>query len=434
MKNRWQWLVSQLTGRLWFWAVVYAAGGIATAFLAIWLSPLIPESFSVEVGASAVEDILAILASSMLAVATFSLSTMVSAFSASSNSTTPRAAQLLVEDRTAQNAIASFVGAFLYSLVGIIALRTGIYGASGRIILFAVTVVVVLIVVGMLLNWIDHLSRLGRLDEILDKVELAAATALEKEPPRLGDGPGVAIEGGTALLSHAIGYIQFADTKRLGELAEAASGRVCVLRRPGAFVDHDDAIAVTSWPPAREDVEALRTCFVIGPNRSLEQDPRYAMIMLAEVASRALSPGVNDPGTAIDVIARIVRVLGGWANGSPREEAAGAFPRVTLPPVLVSDVFDDIFTPVARDGAAILEVAIRLQKALAILAKRDVFLLDATRHAEGAIKRSREALVSVDDVRRLEEAAMLVGKRPTPERMAASGSKSEERSASKGFS
>ncbi len=63
MNNRWHWIINQLTGRLWFWAGLYAFGGIASALAAIGLAPLIPESISIELGASAVEDILTILAS-----------------------------------------------------------------------------------------------------------------------------------------------------------------------------------------------------------------------------------------------------------------------------------------------------------------------------------------------------------------------------------
>jgi uncharacterized membrane protein len=137
--SRWEWVVAQFTGRLWFWSAIYGLAAVVTALIAAWLAPLIPDRISAEVGADSVEDLLKIIASSMLAVATFSLSTMVAAFAATTSTATPRAAQLLIEDRTAQNAIATFVGAFLFSLVGIIALRTGLYGSSGRIILFGVT-------------------------------------------------------------------------------------------------------------------------------------------------------------------------------------------------------------------------------------------------------------------------------------------------------
>ncbi|WP_431357193.1 DUF2254 family protein [Pseudomonas syringae] len=115
----------------------------------------------------------------MLAVTTFSLSTMVTAYGAASSGVTPRATTLVMEDTTTQNALATFIGSFLFSLVGIIALSTGVYGAQGRVLLFAATIVVVILIVYTLLRWIDHLSKLGRMGETIDLVEKAAIDAID---------------------------------------------------------------------------------------------------------------------------------------------------------------------------------------------------------------------------------------------------------------
>lgn len=71
---------------------------------------MIPESVSVKVGAEAVDNILNILASSMLAVTTFSLSIMVTAYGSATTNVTPRATRLVVEDVTTQNVLATFIG------------------------------------------------------------------------------------------------------------------------------------------------------------------------------------------------------------------------------------------------------------------------------------------------------------------------------------
>ena len=399
----WRWVVVQVTGRLWFWAAIYASGAILTALLAIWLTPFIPDAVSAEMGADSVEDVLSILASSMLSVATFSLATMVSAFAAGATTTTPRAAQMLVEDRTSQNAIASFIGAFLFSLVGIIALRTGLYGASGRLILFAVTLVVVLTVVVTLLKWVDHLSRLGRLDEILDRVERAAFASLSSEfatvrQPRR-DVPSTAFP----INIRAVGYIQFVNLERLSSIAQKAEGAVSVLRRSGAFVAPGEPVAALSWRPDEETVRGILDCFVVGATRSIEQDPRYGLIVLAEIASRALSPGVNDPGTAIDVLARIVRILVTCEAEAAANEATTG--EVHVAPIAVSDIFDDVFTPIARDGAGNVEVATRLQHSLAILSRWPTYRDSARSQSVLALERAAIALTLAHDKEVVEAAA-----------------------------
>ena len=126
---------------------------IATALVAIVAEPYIPRDVPTKIGADAVDNILGIIASSMLAVTTFSLSTMVSAYSAATSNVTPRATRLVMEDSTTQNVLATFVGSFLYSLVAIIALSTGAYGETGRVVLFIVTIVVIALIVVTLLRW-----------------------------------------------------------------------------------------------------------------------------------------------------------------------------------------------------------------------------------------------------------------------------------------
>lgn len=178
MIARWRWVANQLTKRLWFRATLFSLLGVASALLAVVFKDFIPESLSARIGADAVDNILGIIASSMLAVTTFSLSTMVTAYGAASSGVTPRATTLVMEDPTTQNALATFIGSFLFSLVGIIALSTGAYGTQGRVLLFAVTIIVVILIVYTLLRWIDHLSKLGRVGETIDRVEKATIKAI----------------------------------------------------------------------------------------------------------------------------------------------------------------------------------------------------------------------------------------------------------------
>jgi uncharacterized membrane protein len=119
-----------------------------------------PQDWGLKIGAESVGNVLNILASSMLAVTTFSLGIAVSAFSAAASNATPRATALLQEDSTAQNILAIFLGAFLFSLVGIIAMEAGYYSDNGRVILFIATSFVIALVIWALLQWINHLMSL----------------------------------------------------------------------------------------------------------------------------------------------------------------------------------------------------------------------------------------------------------------------------------
>ena len=113
MISRWKWMLKQTIKKLWFRATLFAIVAIITALLSILFKSMIPESVSVKVGAEAVDNILNILASSMLAVTTFSLSIMVTAYGSATTNVTPRATRLVVEDVTTQNVLATFIGSFL---------------------------------------------------------------------------------------------------------------------------------------------------------------------------------------------------------------------------------------------------------------------------------------------------------------------------------
>jgi uncharacterized membrane protein len=158
MTSKWHWLLQQMTRKLWFRTSLFAILAVLTALAAVVLKAFIPPSVAGLIGTDAVDKILGILASSMLAVTTFSLNIMVTAYNAASSSVTPRATRLLVEDSTTQNVLATFIGSFLYSLVGIIALSMGAYGREGRAVLFFVTLLVIVLIIITLLRWIQHLA------------------------------------------------------------------------------------------------------------------------------------------------------------------------------------------------------------------------------------------------------------------------------------
>jgi uncharacterized membrane protein len=423
MIPRWTWELRLVLRRLGVRAALFSLLAVVAALVGAWLGPYIPPRWVDAFGADAVEQLLQIIASSMLAVTTFSLSVMVAAYAAITNSVTPRATKLLAEDSTTQNALATFLGSFLFSLVGLIGISAGLYQAQGRLVLFAATIAVIAIIVIVLLRWIDHLSRLGRVGETTQQVERAVRTALEQRRRQPGLGALCRSDEAVPIAARrvhfdTVGYVCHIDLGALDTLAGRAGGLVHVLADPGSFVTPGDAVLAVEGLGIEFDTP-LCAAFSFGDRRSFDQDPRFGLSVMAEIASRALSPAVNDPGTAIDVIGRIVRLLVEWQQPLGTEPAAVRYPRVTLPPVRIADAFDDVFHPIARDGAALAETAIRLQKALDALARHNpaAFAEPSRRHARFALDRAEHALRSDEDRRRVREAAVLV---PEVNRQAAS--------------
>lgn len=398
MTSRWRWLVSLLFRRIWFRAALFSLFSIGLALVAAFVAPFVPYDISTKIGSDAVDNILGILASSMLAVTTFSLTAMVSAVAGATSTITPRATQLLIEDSTAQNALSTFIGAFLFSIVGICALSTGIYGKSGRVILFVGTIAVIIIIVITLLRWISHLTHFGRVGDTIDRVEKVTTRAIDRRGVIVTVVPPAPIQthGRTAIFSHKIGYVTHIDTDALEDVADRMRCGIDVAVTPGTFVTTRRAIAWLDRSDAACDT-AIREAFTFDHHRQFDHDPRLGLVVLSEIASRALSPAVNDPGTAIAVLGSGVRVMVAMLDEGRPGTSEDA--RVRLPDMSIADLLDDLFRPIARDGAAIVEVAIKLQRSLhdiATAAPRSHGLL-AIRAAD-ALMRSEAAMNSTADI------------------------------------
>jgi uncharacterized membrane protein len=404
LATRFLWFIARIGRRLWFRVALFALLGIASALLSIWLAPLVPADISARIGAEAVDAVLGIIASSMLTVTIFSLSTMVSAYSAAASAATPRATQLLQQDSSALNALGTFIGAFLFSLVGIIALSTGVYGSSGRLILFVVTIGVVIAVVITFIGWIDRLSSLGRMGETIDCVADAAsdAVAARRAAPSLGAAAARAIPPNAhPVRARVIGYVQHVDLAALE--AAACDGAIDVAAVPGSFVSDGRPLVFLETEPDETTAKAIRDAFIVEARRSFDQDPRFGVIVLSEIASRALSPAVNDPGTAIDVMAALTRVL---ASGRDDEPQPVRFPRIHLPAIDPAEVLEDCIMPIARDGAGLVEVGLRLQRTLRAIADLPHYAVPARLQARGALARGLAALSSEEDRARLRGEAL----------------------------
>lgn len=350
-------------------------------------------------------NLLGILASTMLTVATFSVSAMVGAFAAVSTTATPRATRIVMADRSSQNALASFLSAFIYAIVALVALSILDYGVSGRLLLFVGYVTMVAWVLTSFVRWVDRISNLGRMGDTLERVEAACDEAFSSPVlaaalgAQLAQGP---TPEGTEIFPDQIGYIQNVDVAELNRIASTLGATLRVNRRPGAFVDLRDALAVVPGGDVvdEEVVTRIRGAFQIGDARRLSEDPRFGLILLAEIADRALSPSVNDPGTAIAVLGIQLRLLAKW-NRHAAESSEVQYPDVEVPPLTPDDLLDDSFTPISRDGAAMVEVGIRLQKCFWTLAGMGNPELQkaALRHSRLAYEQAEPAL-SADEHRK----------------------------------
>ncbi|MFD2110387.1 DUF2254 domain-containing protein [Thiorhodococcus fuscus] len=415
-RGRLKLLGHRLRERLWVKPLVICLLSIANVFVAKLADDTDLAQFVPAISADSIESLLSIMASSMLVIATFAVGSMVSAYASASSTATPRSFRLVIADDVSQNALSTFIGAFIFSVVALTAAKNDYFESAGLFTLFILMAAVFSIVILTFLRWVDRIARLGRLGMTIDVVEKATADALKRrrDAPTL---QGVAKRPydpvGKAVFATRVGYVQHVDIAALQACAEKGQGRIVVTALPGTFAAPGQALACVSDSPDGNtaiDCEQVIQSFLIGDDRTFQEDPRFGLVVLSEIAGRALSPAVNDPGTAIDVIGTFVRLFVLWNDSGAQEEGeAPKYDRVEVPELAVRDLFDDAFTAIARDGAGTVEVAVRLQKALRSLALIGDSAMRgaAAYHGRLALARTEQALNLPEDAATVRAVAAL---------------------------
>lgn len=413
MTDRIRYYYRRLTERLWVRPLAMCLLSVAAAFvakgfegtaLARWAPAFEPDS---------VEKLLTILSGGMLVIATFAVGSMVAAYASAANQTTPRTFALVVSDDASQNALSIFVGAFIYSLVSILFHENGFYTDKGQSAVLALTVLVFAGVILTFVRWVDSIARLGLLGTIIRKAEGKARETLaqRRAAPTLGCAPVTGPDdAGWPVPAESVGWIQQVMASDLQELAERHGLRIRIRASAGDFAGPGAALATirAERDDARLHADAVRAAFRIGDRRTFDEDPRFGLVVLTEVAGKALSPGINDPGTAIEIIGAHVRLLSAWARPPEDEENPSLvrFDRVEMPELPVDAIFEDAFVAIARDGAGTVEVMERLLEALASLATLPCPRIRAAAqdHARQALARAEAAMSHPEDLRRVREA------------------------------
>ncbi|NQV11516.1 MAG: DUF2254 domain-containing protein [Cyanobacteria bacterium] len=430
LRDRLTFTLNRLREKIWVRPLLLCLVSLIGVGLAHLADGLFPEAPLPNVSADTLETLLEIITSSMLVIAVFAAGAMLNAYASAASVATPRAFSLVVADDISQYALSTFIGAFIFGIVGLIALLNGVYGRSGRFALFLLTVAVLAVVVLSFVTWVDRIARLSRVTNTIDRVEKAAATALlehglrptlrarpsASEPadnPEPADSSSDHHSRGLLIHAQEVGYLQTISLAELQKDAESLDLEVAIETLPGAFVTPQRVLAraLSSKPIASATGERLAGSFRVGDRRTFDDDPRFGLLVLSEIASRALSPAVNDPGTAIYIIGSFVRLFTGWVDvSSHRTEDADKTPRfdrLWMHELALEDLFDDAFQAIGRDGAASLEVGLRIQKGLSLISQlpMDGIREAARAQARLALHHGEKALRLAQDVARLRRAA-----------------------------
>lgn len=399
----------QISRRFWFLPAVMTLVALGLAHLGAWLStnPGTSDEAASWIYGGGVEgsrSILAAVASSSIGVGGTVFSITIAALSYAAGTMGPRLLQNFTEDRGNQITLGVFISTFAFSLYS---LRTVTGGDEGTPFVpqYNVTLALILALgcISALVYFIGHVTGSINTTRVVNllttDLRSSLLTATELTDPDRDVLPPPEEEfwaDAETLLVEKGGYLQLVDHGRLVELAVETGTTIRLLVRPGDYLYPNSPVAeaVPTLP------EGIMPALTVGESRTRDQDVEHAVRLLAEVGTRALSPGTNDPFTAVDVVDRFGDAL---CTLEDREWPTGVHARdreVRLV-VATSDfagLVATMFDQMRQYGAGAPAVSIRILDVLAVATqvlddpdRRAVLTHHATKLRDDALEATRNA-------------------------------------------
>jgi len=338
-------------------------------------------------GPSGSRAILSAIAGSMVSVATTAFSITIVALQLASSQFGPRLLRNFMQDTGNQIVLGTFISTFVYSLL---VLRT-INGVDKNEFVphLAVTCGIILAIasIGVLIYFIHHsassiqvdnvVSKVGReLDDTINRLfpeQIGRGASKHRNEPSLNDIPDDFDRDARSIQATSSKYIQAIDTDQLMQIAIKENLLLQIQKRPGDFVVQGSPLAMVYPADAvrKKLPEQINSAFVLGSQRTDQQDIEFSINQLVEIASRALSPGINDPFTAVRCVDQLSAALCHLAQKeipSPYRYDDRDKLRVIAEPVTFTDVLDAAFNQIRQYGQTSVAVTMRLLEAIAVIA------------------------------------------------------------------
>ncbi|MGD8297199.1 MAG: DUF2254 domain-containing protein [Desulfobacterales bacterium] len=377
-------------------------------------------------GPDGARTVLSVIAASMISVAGVVFSITIVVLSLASSQFGPRLIRNFMNVRANQMVLGTFVATFTYS---ILVLRTVNASMEARFIPgLSVTVAMVMSLfgLGVLIYFIHTVSESIQAQNIIARVRRDLENAVDRIfPEKLGQGsdlshgpikrdydiPTTCDSEVCQVKAECGGYLQAIDNDALMQIAVEEDLLIHLGHRPGNFITRH-GVLVTVWPGDRIDEKLsnkINAIIIVGPERTLEQDVEFAISQLVEIAVRALSPGINDPITAITCIDWLGDILCQLASrkmpSSHRYDQHNRL-RVICKPFTFEGMVDAAFNMIRQNSRSVAAVSIHLLETIATIAAQTPTEKDRAallRHASLVADGCKESLSAEDDRKDLEK-------------------------------
>lgn len=393
-------LLEILRVQLWVIPGIAAVLAVIAALVVVWVDPGTGGGWiPIDIVPDSARAVLSAISGAMISFTALVFSITMLVLQQASSQLSPRVMRTFLRDRFSQSVLGLFVAAFVFSLLVLLDVTTERVSHLG----LAGSVGLVLAAIMAFVAYIDHIAHAIRPISVIRSLGAETRDAIDRNYPEddaSGDDSdaGAAGDDGASPADAPIeadhervvararesGYVQAFDESALHDLAEQVghdirlsagvgefivrgSPLVVVLRTPGAGHGGNDPDEGDDADDPDDTDQGAARAVRIGPERTMSQDPEFGFRQLVDVALRALSPSLNDPSTAIQVIDEmhdLLRHLQPRPIPSPRVIRRGSGPSVSIPAPDWEAFLRLAVAETARSGSAMPEVTGRLREML----------------------------------------------------------------------
>jgi uncharacterized membrane protein len=318
-----------LRSKLYFIPGIYTVVFVFAAFFVKWidqtqsafLNQYLPDILLVE--ASHGSDIFSMASGSLLSMLTITFSTMMVVLTIYGGQLSPRTLQDFLENRQTQRILGYFMGTFSFSVVSFFLIRDR--QDNGQLIAPFIGIILIIIAVGVFARLIHFVAKSVQVSQYVQNLVKEVSDLIDKKQQQVQDNPQISNEPldsfekildqeAYEIHSQYSGFIQLYEEEKLYALAKKYGVTIHCERRIGEHILEDDILVkVYKYDVSmdKEDKEEdtltakILKNIVVGDEINLYDDIGNRSRKLVEIAVRALSPGINDPGTAVFCIEKM---------------------------------------------------------------------------------------------------------------------------------
>ncbi|MFW6389885.1 MAG: DUF2254 domain-containing protein, partial [Halanaerobiales bacterium] len=314
-----------ITNKLYFIPGYYAVMAVALSIIVIlldnqyayWLQQFIPQYLFTSVDLA--ETILSTLAGSLFGMVTVSFSTIMVVLTMYSSQFSPRTLQDFLKSKTTLKVLGVFTGGFIYSILTLLFLRDN---KSGKVVFSAdMGVIIAIICLAYFIYFIHHVANSVQVNILIEKLRDEVIAIVDRIERRTNENEQIrndapvgidklASQDGKVVYANKNGYIEYIYDLQLTKLANDKDIIIRAEKMIGDYVTENSKVfTVYNHQNEIEDADKYMKNVIIDSERSKKHDIEFGMLKLTEVALRAISPGINDPNTAIFCINQLGWVL-----------------------------------------------------------------------------------------------------------------------------